>query len=87
MRHVSNTVKCCQLMLLAKLLTLSFLDILGIKLYFILNFIIFFIVMSSDIVEKDRALGGDLGVVQETKQLQGTFTKMVGSLVNDNEDV
>ena len=44
--------------------------------------------MSIDIVDIDRALGGDLWVVQETEQLQRIFTKMVvGSLVNDSEDV
>ena len=43
--------------------------------------------MSNDIVDIDRALGGDLWVVQETEQLQRTFTKMVGGLVNDSEDV
>ena len=45
--------------------------------------------MSIDIVDIDRALGGDLWVVQEeTEQLQRIFTKMVvvGSLVNDSED-
>ena len=36
----------------------------------------------------DRTLGGDLWDVQETEQLQRTtFTKMVGGLVNDSEDV
>ena len=35
----------------------------------------------------DRALGEDLWVVQETEQLQRTFTKMVGGLVNDSKDV
>ena len=43
--------------------------------------------MSTEIVDIDRALGGDLWVVQETEQLQRTFTKMVGGLVNDAEDV
>ena len=38
-------------------------------------------------IDIDRALGGDLQVVQETEQLQRTFTKMVGSLVNNSEDV
>jgi hypothetical protein len=37
--------------------------------------------MSSNIVDIDRALGGDLWVVQETEQLQRTFTRMVGSLL------
>ena len=40
--------------------------------------------MSNDIVDIDRAFGGDLWVVQ---QLQRTFTGMVGGLVNDSEDV
>ena len=43
--------------------------------------------MSTDIVDIDRALGGDLWVVQETEQLQRAFTIMVGGLVNDAEDV
>ena len=43
--------------------------------------------MSTEIVDIDRALGGDLWVVQETEQLQRTFIKMVGGLVNDAEDV
>ena len=43
--------------------------------------------MSNNIVDIDRTLGGDLWVVQETEQLQRTFTKMVGGLVNDAEDV
>ena len=43
--------------------------------------------MSNYIVDIDRALSGDLWVVQETEQLQRTFTKMVGGLVNDSEDV
>ena len=48
----------------------------GIKLYFIFNFIILLLtVMSSDKVDLDRALGGDLWVVQETEQLQRTFIK------------
>ena len=37
--------------------------------------------MSSDIVDIDRALAGNLWVVQETEQLQRTFTKIVGALV------
>ena len=37
--------------------------------------------MSIDKVDIDRALGGDLWIVQETEQQQRTFTKMVGSLV------
>ena len=41
--------------------------------------------MSNDIVDVDRTLGGDLWVVQETEQLQRTFTKMVGGLVNDSD--
>ena len=39
--------------------------------------------MSSDL---DRAIGGDLWVVQETEDLQKSFNKMVGGLVNDQED-
>ena len=35
----------------------------------------------------DRALEGDVRwIVRETKQLQKTFDKMVGELVNDQED-
>ena len=80
MSHTSHTHynKCAQLMLLTLLLTFYFLDIdiLGIKLYFILKF--YYIIvdrMSSDKVDLDRALGGDLWVVQETEQLQRTFIK------------
>ena len=64
-----------------------FSDLFWILLYFNLNFSILLIVMSNDIVDIDRALGGDLWVVQETEQLQRTFTKMVGGFVNDSEDV
>ena len=64
-----------------------FSDLIGILLYLNLNFSILLIVMSNDIVDIDRALRGDLWVVQETEQLQRTFTKMVGGLVNDSEDV
>ena len=39
--------------------------------------------MSSDL---DRAIAGDLWVVQETEDLQKSFNKMVGGLVNDQED-
>jgi hypothetical protein len=46
-----------------------FSDLLGILLYFNLNFSILLIVMSNDSVDIDRALGGDLWVVQETEQL------------------
>ena len=64
-----------------------FSDLIGILLYLNLNFSILLIVMSNDIVDIYRALRGDLWVVQETGQLQRTFTKMVGGLVNDSEDV
>ena len=64
-----------------------FSDLIGILLYLNLNFSILLIVMSNDIVDIDRALGGDLWVVQETEQLERTFTRMVGGLVNDSEDV
>lgn len=38
----------------------------------------------SDIVDIDsRALAEDLWVVKETEQLQRTFNKIVGALVND----
>ena len=47
------------------------------------NFCLFLIVMSSDL---DRAIAGDLWVVQETEDLQKSFNKMVGGLVNDQED-
>ena len=39
--------------------------------------------MSSDL---DRAIAGDLWVVQEAEDLQKDFNKMVGGLVNDQED-
>ena len=39
--------------------------------------------MSSDL---DRAIAGDLWVVQETEDLQKSFNRMVGGLVNDQED-
>jgi hypothetical protein len=39
--------------------------------------------MSSDL---DRAIAGDLWVVQEAEDLQKSFNKMVGGLVNDQED-
>ena len=51
----------------------------GIKLEYFLNFCLFLIVMSSDL---DRAIAGDLLVVQETEDLQKDFNKMVGGLVN-----
>jgi hypothetical protein len=41
--------------------------------------------MSSDIVDIDRALAGDLWVVKKLNS-QRNFNKMVGSLVNDHED-
>ena len=58
----------------------------GIKLEYILNFCLFLVVLSSDIVDLDRAIAGDLWVVQETEDLQKSFNKMVGGLVNDQED-
>ena len=42
--------------------------------------------MSSDILDLDRAIGGDLWVVQETEDVQRSFNKMVGGLVHDQED-
>ena len=42
--------------------------------------------MSTDILDLDRAIAGDLWVVQETEDLQRSFNKMVGGLVNDQED-
>ena len=42
--------------------------------------------MSSDILDLDRAIAGDMWVVQETEDLQLSFYKMVGGLVNDQED-
>ena len=59
-------------MLLTLLLTFYFLD----KTLFYFEF--YYIIvdrMSSDKVDLDRALGGDLWVVQETEQLQRTFIK------------
>jgi hypothetical protein len=74
-------------MVLTWLLTLFLQIFLGHKVI-LLNFsILLIVIMSSDIVDIDRALGGDLWVAQETEQLQRTFTKMVGSLVSDSEDV
>ena len=39
-----------------------------------------------DILDLDRAIAGDLWVVQETEDLQRSFNKIVGGLVNDQED-
>jgi hypothetical protein len=39
--------------------------------------------MSSDL---DRAIAGVLWDVQETEDLQKSFNRMVGGLVNDQED-
>ena len=58
-------------------LTLFLIDDPGKKLECIVDFIIFLIVMSSDILDLGRTLAGDLWVVQETEQLQRTFHKMI----------
>ena len=66
-------------MLLTLVQTLYLTDNLGIKLDFVLNFIILLIEVTSDIVDIDRAVAGDLWVVQESY-------KIVGALVYDQED-
>ena len=65
---------------LTRLLALFLKDDPGIKLESTVNFIILLIVLSSDILDLDRALAGDFWVVQETEQLQRTFNKLIRKL-------
>ena len=77
MRHVTNTQNKARPVNAFNIRYLT--DNFGTKIDFVLNFIILLIVMTSDIVDIDRAVAGDLWVVQESH-------KIVGALVNDQED-